>query len=924
MRRLLFIGTAASVLLVAVGPPARAQEPPLQEVVVSGVRKSLENAIDSKRSADTVVDAISAEDVGKFPTENVAESLQRVAGVQIARFRGEGQNVTIRGLPTDYTLVQLNGHTLTSALGPSSAGINRSFDFTILPAEFVSKLEVYKGPTADLEEGGLAGTVIARTVRPLDVGRRKFAGTFEGANESNRDKWSPRASAFYTDVFADNTLGVSLGASYTRKLTETDEQRVTRYRRVPEAAQGGLDLNGNGIVEDGKGGRPLNPPPYAMLDQIIQSLDREEHKRKTGMATVQFRPNEHWDFIADGFYSKIDILAPSYTDLLRIGIGLKPGGPVVPSSVVLDQRPGNSSAVGDKGQAVNMLESAEFQGVDERGDGRTETRNGDLVSLSLGGTYHTDEGLRITTEVGHSRATQVRSNPLLENTRFADLIYDVRTDPDIVSFHRGGNDDAARLNPATFSLLSFNGEWGRRRQDEDNDLSVDVDKDLKWGWLDSVMLGSRAAERKVYEDNRRIAGTSGQLASLWAGGAPNLFLKEVSPSSGQFMGADGATSGLFAQSWLVNDPIAFIKAYGADRIESLSTVTNDPSGISNVRERTGALYLRANFMRPTGKLSGNIGVRVVRTEQTSVGVAPDLTGITFEPQAGSVTRVPAAGPLTIERSYVDVLPSLNLKLDLTDDFVMRFAASRTMSRPTLTQISPSVTASGATQSLTANNPQLDPFRSNNFDVSAEWYFEQGGLLATTVFYKDIVSLILRQQTQIPLTITQINGDGSRQPVNQIWTLSSLVNGPGTSVTGAELSYQQNFTFLPSPFDGFGVLANYTYMQSHGSQPLQGASKNNYTGTVYYEKSRFGGRLAYTYRGKFYSTTEGTTQDQVIQQPFGTLDANLSFNVTSYLSLVLEATNILQDTDRQRFEPLNLTADYLDNGRRVLFGARASF
>jgi iron complex outermembrane receptor protein len=390
------------------------------------------------------------------------------------------------------------------------------------------------------------------------------------------------------------------------------------------------------------------------------------------------------------------------------------------------------------------------------------------------------------------------------------------------------------------------------------------------------------------------------------------------------MGADGATSGLFAQSWLVNDPIAFIKAYGADRIESLSTITNDSSGISDVRERTGAMYLRANFTRPAGKLSGNIGVRVVRTEQTSKGVAPDLTGITFEPQAGSVTRVPAAGPLTVERSYLDVLPSLNLKLDVTDDFVMRFAASRTMSRPTLTQISPSVTASGATQSLTANNPQLDPFRSNNFDVSGEWYFAQGGLLAATVFYKDIVSLILRQQTQIPLTITQINGDGSRQPINQTWTLNSLVNGPGTSVTGAELAYQQNFTFLPSPFDGFGVLANYTYMQSHGSQPLQGASKNNYTGTVYYEKGRFGGRLAYTYRGKFYVTTEGTTQDQVIQQPFGTLDANVSFNVTRSLSLVLEATNILQDTDRQRFEPINLTADYLDNGRRVLFGARASF
>lgn len=120
-----------------------------------------------------------------------------------------------------------------------------------------------------------------------------------------------------------------------------------------------------------------------------------------------------------------------------------------------------------------------------------------------------------------------------------------------------------------------------------------------------------------------------------------------------------------------------------------------------------------------------------------------------------------------------------------------------------------MTAAGPSQTLTANNPELDPFRSNNFDLSAEWYFSRGGLLAGTVFYKDIVSLVERQQTQIPLTITQINGDGSRQPLNQLWTLSQLANGKGTAVAGLELAYQQNFDFLPAPFDGFGVLTNYT-------------------------------------------------------------------------------------------------------------------
>ncbi len=187
MRRMLFWGTAASSILAAAAAPAQttgpaqtpdgngsasaAEPPPLQEVVVSGVRRSLENAINTKRDADVVVDAISAEDVGKFPTENIAESLQRVTGVQISRFRGEGQNVTIRGLPPGYTLVELSGHTVANALGASGTNVSRNFDFTILPSEFVSKVEVFKTPSADMEEGGLAGTVIARTVRPLDVGR---------------------------------------------------------------------------------------------------------------------------------------------------------------------------------------------------------------------------------------------------------------------------------------------------------------------------------------------------------------------------------------------------------------------------------------------------------------------------------------------------------------------------------------------------------------------------------------------------------------------------------------------------------------------------------------------------------------------------------------------------------------------------------
>jgi len=190
----------------------------------------------------------------------------------------------------------------------------------------------------------------------------------------------------------------------------------------------------------------------------------------------------------------------------------------------------------------------------------------------------------------------------------------------------------------------------------------------------------------------------------------------------------------------VNDPFAFISNFGRQNIEAIpNVITNDPTGIYDVKEDTGAAFFRVNLAADDSRVTGNIGVRVVRTKQISKGVAPDLNGITFEPQAGSITKVPGAAPVTIDHTYNDILPSLNLRYDVTGDLVLRLAASRTMSRPTLTQLSPTVSASGANSTITKNNPYLDPFRSNNYDLSSEWYFSEGGLISGTLFLMESTS-----------------------------------------------------------------------------------------------------------------------------------------------------------------------------------------
>jgi len=532
-------------------------------------------------------------------------------------------------------------------------------------------------------------------------------------------------------------VGVSLGGAYTKRLTETDEHRITRYRRLAEGANSPahLDLNGNGTIATADLTR------YALVDSIFQTLFREDRERKTAMATLQFKPTDHLELTADSFYGQMHLFSPRLTDLVRIGAAAK--GPIVPGSVVIDQRPGNLSAVGDNGAPVNLIETAEIGGVDERGDGRTEARDANLLSVGLNGTYHTDNDFKVSTDLSLSRARQVMDNPLEENTRVADVSYDLRKNGDFVSYAYMGADSTGHLDPATYSLLSLNGEWGQRRSDDQRDASIDISKGVNWGWINGLEGGGRFAVRTVYQDNRRMAATSTQLAPLWGGGkAPvaDLFLVPVHPSTGTFADASGSTSSVFPQQYLVNDPFAFISNFGRQNIEAIpNVITNDPTGIYDVKEDTGAAFFRVNLAADDSRVTGNIGVRVVRTKQISKGVAPDLNGITFEPQAGTITKVPGAAPVTIDRTYNDILPSLNLRYDVTGDLVLRLAASRTMSRPTLTQLSPTVSASGANSTITKNNPYLDPFRSNNYDLSSEWYFSEGGLISGTLFLMESTS-----------------------------------------------------------------------------------------------------------------------------------------------------------------------------------------
>ncbi len=906
---LAFSGLAAAQ---TASPPnedqAVASEAP--EIVVTGIRGSLQQSLDLKRSAAAVVDAISAEDVGKFPDVNIAESVQRITGVQINRTRGEGRTVNIRGLPSNFTLTTLNGRSIANAISNGNAASSRSFDFSILPSEFIRTLEVYKSPTADLDDGGLAGVVNIKTPRPFDIGKFALSGSAQGDWESNTGTVRPRVSAFFSDVTADGRFGVAIGLAYVRRSPETHQAGAPNFTTATEASgiptgSGPDDLNGNGIIEPTLRVRLPVGTPF--------SIQAEDTKRTSGLLSLQWRPIDAVTLYADAFYSKVDVEVVA-NEHLHIW--------------------NNAPTVVPSGVSVSLLEglptTTRFQvrGLDLRGGGRFEDRKGDLGAYTLGVSL--EKGLWFGRFEGSiSRSGQTRDNlniATIANGNAA-LAVDIGSEVPSVTYLDGF--DQSRLLPTSFRVASLNGEFQRRSQNTIKDLTLDLGRKFDdGGFLKALRIGAKFVDAKVFQDNGVLNLTAAQVSTL-AGGLPAgptagsfsaaPFMVLAQASRGEYLGAyDGGAT--IPTSWLVSDTRTFTRRFTTDQLRAAGTFTNDDTGITNVKEQTLAAYVRADV--GVGRLSGNLGLRIVKTWQQTVGVSPDLTGITVASDAGNVTRVPAAGAISVRRSYVDYLPSLNLKWEPTDNLVFRFGASRTVTRPNLADISPTTVANGVQLTITRRDPFLDPFRANNLDLTGEWYFARGSVLGASLFYKDLKSLIRTKVETLTLPVTFIRTSGNTGGTLD-FSVSSLVNGAGVTVKGIEAYYQQNFTFLPGPLNGLGALVNFTYIDNSDPLQLTAASKYNYNATAFYEKGPLGVRVSYTWRDGFLLLAQQGFAMGQETRAFGSLDASVNFKVARFLSLVVEGSNLTDSPERVRYTT-GIPNTFIDFGHRILFGARVSF
>jgi iron complex outermembrane receptor protein len=875
---------SVSLLAMAIALPAAAAEAEttVGELVVTGIRASQAASIDTKRNADAVVDAITAEDVGKFPDKNVAEALQRVPGVVINREFGEGERVSVRGTAPNLTRTLLDGHGLATAdwfiLEQLSA--TRSFNYLMLPSEIIGKVNVYKSPTAALEEGGVGALIDVETRRPLDLKPFFVSGSLQGGYNERADKTNPAASALFSWKNDADTFGVLVAGIYEKREIRRDGVEVLGY-----------------FDNDPTAGTQLVPA------LIGSALFQQKRVRKGVNAAVQWKPNDQLEVDLTGLISKFgaDNLNENY---LAWGSNALGGGGTL-TNVTMQ----GDTAVAGRIASTPGGRGVVYDAIERFAD--TRARNIDLEVK-----YHFGDDWDLRARVGYTDAYgNTNSQPFVEFGAPATFDYDLRGGTPKVHFN---------IDPTNPAALQFDFASLHKitSDDEERYGYLDFTHRVEWGPMHDIRFGAKITDHKRGVDFQATTygGFFLPLAATGCGGGactPANFAGSLTPSDFLDNIADPGTLTSYFQvdRGKLNSIMFGLPASVRARVPNYSA-------IFNIQEKGYAAYVMGDFGGDNWR--GNVGLRVVKTDQTSSGfVQQNVLKTGYVSDAFGIFQ-----PVSISRSYTDVLPSVNVSFDMTDQIVLRFAAARTMARPDYTDIAPTVNLNVGSLSGSSGNPSLDPYRANQFDVSLEWYPNKDTIVAGALFYKDIESFITDKPIQQAFSVETNTPNLSRctsaatptspNLYNCLFDINQRSNGGGGHIEGAELTVQAPI------WNGFGVQTNYTYShaKTQSGDPLPGNSQHTFNLTGYFENERLSARLGYTYRSKFFITFDRATP--LNQKALKSLDGQVSYNVTENFTLTFDAINITNEKIEQYSGGAFRPRAIYDNGRQYYAGVRFKF
>lgn len=853
----------------AAGAPANDSSAPGEgDIIVTGsYARSLAAATETKRKAGFGVDAINATDIGKFPAQNVAEALQLVPGVAITRPRGEGLYVSVRGLGPQFQSTLLNGRPVAINDLIENGGANgRQFRFEMLPAEFVSQIDVVKTPTPDMTEGALGGNIDVHTFRPLEVGT-KTTLNLRGTYTTLAKKVTPNATALTSYKSKDGTFGILAGAQYWGK-----EVRNDRFYNTGWYLDKFSSALGTGFYTPGRT-RP--------------TVETENRKRLSGLISAQWSPTAELETTLDVLATRLDVAYDEYgLDIYPDDASVAGHRPVlVPGSAKLD---GNTVVAA-------TINDVRFMGTREYSLNRH-----DLITVGLKQVWN-PEGWHIVANANWSYAHSFHPSNAEGTVRsriqfFAPLSYD----------SSGGYQVAPTistpvnvLDASKYTLYPFN-IAPKNSKDWDTYGRLDVERALS-GFITKIAAGGEYHWRQ--RDYRRRDFTVNPAA--------NTALTTFAPNGYEQIPFDNFLSGVggnIPRTWLVPITSVFYDKLFTDAVANAPLAPGDLRASYVVTEKTAGGYVRADYAFPLGAVpvTGNVGVRYVHTDQVA---------------SGTLTTGNVPTPASFPQTFANWLPSFNLRAELTPSLVGRLAASRVLTRPNVTQSAPQITVSTDQATASGGNPALKPFLATQFDGSLEWYFSQSGSLTGAVFYKAMDDYITAQNinVEIPgrgtvLLSTQVNGGkakvyGAEAAYNQVFTfLPKPFDGLGFQASYTHTSVQASYTAGARPI----------------KDQLIGLSKNSFNVVGFYDKGPLSTRLSYTWRDKYLAGIGSTTQVPTYVAAFGSLDGNISVRANHAVTFSIEAINIA-NANTYTYNDKELQFGEINNyGRTILFGVRAQF
>ncbi|EJL22104.1 TonB-dependent receptor [Caulobacter sp. AP07] len=893
--------------------PAQAEDSAVEEVVVTGFRASLANALDVKRRENDLVDVIKAQDIADFPDLNLAESLQRVPGVSIDRDGGEGRTITVRGLGPDFTIVRLNGLEALATTGgkDGSGGANRSrqFDFSIFASELFNSVTVRKSTSASNEEGSLGAIIDLQASRPFDfTGPALSMGAKVGWNDLSR-KSDPRFTFLASNRWDTGIgeIGALLSVAYAERKTLEEGSSTGRWENPSVAFNSSTAFPCTGAAYNPVSGPPLT---CAQIGTVVGGTTptttaaagtannlwhpriprygrlQYDQKRLGVTGSLQWRPTENSTLTLDALLAKFtNNRDETYLEVIsfsRAGQGL-------PQTDVV-----NFSA-DDKGHLIKGT----FDDVDARVEYRHDDLKTEFNQFTL--AYDTKFG-----DAGHLNVTYGQSRSIQDNPVQTTFSFD-RYDSDGYSYDYSANDKLPSFNygfdptnPANFVYANntAKGDASLLRLRPSKAVNTfktfraDVDYEILNGFTlryggDYKEYGFTSWEKRLFSRNLAATGTT-FTAEAGYGLPAGVSIGDVSRLITGFGRGLDLPAGV-PTSWIAPDLDKLKKAIGYDcncingNGDFRLSVLNQLGAVRAITEKDTAFYLQGDFDYDVFNIPvrGNIGVRYVKTEQEATGHfnAGNVTTTVSTPFGNLSEQVATDGVQTVSREYTNTLPSLNISAQPFENVYVRFAAAKVMTRPQLQNLTPGFTAnSQSNQTLTRGNPGLDPMLANNLDLSFEWYPDKETLLSAGFFQKDIKSYIQQTAEVMPWAETGLpdsllsNGNTAATP----FTVTTNVNSPGGKLKGFELSAQRPFTFLPAPFDKFGAIVNYTHVKSDIAyiikaptysaagvvprvqltpavlitQPLVNLSPDAFNATLYYENAGFKARISGSYRDPY--------------------------------------------------------------------------